>query len=217
MLVEAIGMKLKNRSYTKSEDILNTLSHLIGAIIAVCLFIFLIQKSVGDQVRLITMSFYGLAVIMMFTVSTLYHGIKNTKYRNILRRLDHAYIFILILATYTPVVFLSIKTNVAYILYGVLFGMTVIGVIFKLYFSHRFKRIITVLFVIMGWLSLLLIPSIISIGNTGLLIWLITGGVIYTIGAIVYIFAQFRYYHFVWHLFVLGGVFAHYVAMLYYV
>lgn len=210
-------MKIQNRGYTKSEDMLNTLSHLVGAIVAICLFVFLIQKSMGDQVRLITMSFYGVAVIMMFTVSTLYHGIKNAKYRDILRRLDHAYIFILILATYTPVVFLSIKTNTAYILYTVLFVMTVIGVLFKLYFSHRFKRIVTVLFVIMGWLSLFLIPSIISLGNTGLLIWLIVGGVIYTLGAIVYIFGQFRYYHFIWHLFVLGGVVAHYIAILYYV
>lgn len=210
-------MKIQNRSYTKKEDIFNTYSHAIGCVMAIIAFYFLMKHAGSDTLRIITFTFYGLAVIVMFLVSSLYHGMENKKYRGILRRFDHAYIFILILATYTPIVFCFVKTDAAYILYGLLFVMTVIGVAFKLYFSHRFKRLVTVLFVVMGWLSLLLIPSIISTGNIQLMIWLLIGGVIYTVGAIVYIFAQFRYYHFVWHLFVLGGVFAHYVAILYYI
>lgn len=210
-------MKTQNRSYTKQEDILNTLSHAIGCVMAIVAFYFLIKQAGGDVTRVVTFIFYGGAVITMFLVSTLYHGTSLPKYRNILRRLDHAYIFILILATYTPIVFCTVKTNLAYLLYGILFVMTVVGVAFKLYFSHRFKRIVTGLFVLMGWLSLLLVPSIIQSGNISLMIWLVTGGVIYTVGALFYIWGQFRYYHFIWHLFVLGGVFAHYVAILYYV
>lgn len=210
-------MKIQNRSYTKTEDMLNTLSHGIGFIIACCLLYFLIRAAQGNTVRIITFTCYGIAVISMFLVSTLYHGARNKKYRDILRRLDHAYIFILILATYTPIVFCSVQTIQSYILYGVLFVMTICGVAFKLYFAHRFKRLVTVLFVIMGWLSALLIPTIIHSGNTNLMAWLLIGGIIYTVGAVIYIFGQFKYYHFIWHLFVLGGVFAHYGAILYYV
>lgn len=210
-------MKLQNRSYTKKEDIFNTYSHGIGCIGAIVAFYFLMRHAGWEIGRIVPFAFYGVAVIMMFFVSTMYHGTSHPKYRSILRRLDHAYIFILILATYTPIVFCSIQSPLAYSLYGVLFIMTVIGVGFKLYFSHRFKRIVTVLFVVMGWLSLLLIPTIVSAGNVNLMWWLLAGGVIYTLGAVVYMFGQFRYYHFVWHLFVLGGVFAHYIAILYYV
>lgn len=210
-------MAIQNRSYTKQEDILNTLSHAVGCVMAVIAFYFLMMKAMGDSIRMVSFAMYGGAVITMFLVSTLYHGVAIPRYRNILRRLDHAYIFILILATYTPIVFCSVKTDLAYVLYGLLFTMTLIGVAFKLYFSHRFKRVITGLFVVMGWLSLFLVPSIIQSGNTTLMMWLVIGGVIYTVGALFYIFGQFRYYHFVWHLFVLGGVFAHYVAILYYV
>lgn len=210
-------MNLQNRSYTKKEDMFNTYSHAVGCIGAIIAFYFLMIHTKGEITRIIPFAFYGLAVIIMFLVSSLYHGMKNKKSRDILRRLDHAYIFILILATYTPIVFCFVRTDLAYILYSLLFVMTIFGVAFKLYFSHRFKRIVTILFVIMGWLSILLVPTIVQSGNMQLMIWLIIGGVIYTVGAIVYIFGQFRYYHFVWHLFVLGGVFAHYVAILYYV
>lgn len=196
---------------------LNTYSHVGGFVIACVMFVVLMQQTQDDMIRILTFIFYGFAVMMMFLVSALYHGMKNKAYRNILRRFDHAYIFVLILATYTPIVFLSVKTQLAYALYVVLFGMTIVGVVFKLYFSHRFKRIVTVLFVVMGWLSLLLVPTIVQTGNIDLMLWLIIGGLIYTVGAVIYIVGQFPYYHFIWHLFVLGGVFAHYVAILYYV
>lgn len=209
-------MKLQNRSYTVQEDRLNVISHALGAVISALLFFFLMGKTQGI-VGILANGFYGIAVLMMFFVSSTYHASKKVKHRDLLRRFDHAYIFILILATYTPIVFLEIQTREAYILYSVLFVMTVIGVGFKLYFSHRFKRIVTILFVVMGWLSVLLIPTIVASGNLHLMGWLLAGGVIYTVGAIVYIFGQFKYYHFVWHLFVLGGAFAHYIAILYYV
>ncbi|MEG0283925.1 MAG: hemolysin III family protein [Erysipelotrichales bacterium] len=204
--------------YTISEDIANSVSHGIGALVAVILNVLLIYKAsqTQDATTVVSFALYGYSVVAMFLMSCLYHGIRHYIARDVFKRLDHSFIFILILATYCPIVFVGIKSPLAY---GVFIGLsivTVAGIVFKAFFAGRFKVLSTIIFVIMGWAALLLIPQMINTLSYDFLKWIVIGGVFYTVGAILYAVGKFKYHHFIWHLFVMGGALAHYYAILMY-
>jgi len=168
-------------------------------------------------VDVIAFAFYGVTLFLMMLMSTLYHGIRHYTTRSVFKRLDHSFVFILILGTYTPFVFSAAKTNSAYILYGVLVLITILGIVFKTLFIGKYNILSTLAYVIMGWLSVILMGQIVNnIPYMGV-VYLIIGGVIYTIGALIYAFSKFKYHHFIWHLFVLAGAIIHYIAVAYYI
>lgn len=210
---------MKKRSYTQKEDTFNMLTHLLGSVMATYLFYLVTRKENFDEniVAMLSYLFYGSTVILMLIVSSIYHGSRKQSLRNIFRRLDHATIFLLILATYAPIIFLQIKTSFSYYLFFFLAVFTFIGIIFKLVFSSKFKNFLTLVFIAMGWCALLLLPAILQSGNLGLVCYLVLGGLSYTFGAYFYIKSYKMYYHVYWHLFVLGGIFFHYIGILLYV
>lgn len=210
--------KNKLYPYTLNEDIANSISHGVAALIALVLNVYLIYRASisGNAVAVITFALYGYAVVGMFLVSCLYHGIMHYTTRDVFKRLDHSFIFLLILATYCPVVFVGIKTDFSYWVFAGLSVVTILGIMFKVFFSHRFKILSTVIFVLMGWAALLLIPQMIETLSSEFLFWLIVGGVCYTGGSIIYAVGKFKYHHFIWHLFVIAGAFTHYYAILMY-
>lgn len=210
--------KAKLFPYTISEDIANSISHGLAALVVMVLNVYLIYRAsmTFNTTAVITYAIYGHGVMLMFLMSCLYHGIRQITARDVFKRLDHSFIFICILATYCPIVFVGIKTELAYIVFGVLCFVTVAGIVFKAFFSHRFKVLSTVIFILMGWAAVLLIPQMMGTLSDQFLKWLIIGGIFYTVGAILYAVGKFKYHHFIWHLFVNAGAFAHYYAILMY-
>lgn len=204
--------------YTIGEDIANSISHGVAALIASVLNVYLIYNASisGNITAVITFALYGYAVLLMFLMSCLYHGIRHVTTRDVFKRLDHSFIFILILATYCPIVFVGLHSQLSYIIFILLSIITVLGVVFKVFFVGKFKIISTVIFIAMGWISVILIPQINDILPKEFLYFLIAGGLAYTLGAVVYALGKFKYHHFIWHLFVIAGVFLHYYGILFY-
>lgn len=204
--------------YSIKEDIWNSISHGVAALIIAIFNVVLIYKASisGSITAVVTFAIYGYALFMMFLMSSLYHAIRHVMTRDVLKRLDHSFIYIAITATYCPIVFVGLKTTLGYIVFAVLCLVTVLGVIFKAFFAGQFKVLSTIIYIIMGWAALFLIPQMVDYLSFDFLFYLFLGGVFYTGGAVLYAVGKFKYHHFVWHLFVILGAFAHYYAILNY-
>jgi hemolysin III len=201
--------------YSLGEDIGNAVTHCVGAFIALGLLISLswIAGHYGTWLDGLAFIFYGLTILFMFVMSTVYHSMVNHVARNVMKRLDHVAIFILILGSYTPYVFSLLNTPRAYITYGFLVVLTILGVIFKAIYAGRFKRIGTLIYILMGWASLLLLPQIIARLPMLGVAFLVGSGIVYTLGALFYAFSNFKYSHMVWHIFVIVAVISMYLSI----
>lgn len=205
--------------YTIGEDIANAVSHGVGAVLAYVGLIYLVYTSAvnGTTKDVISFSIYGTSLIFMFLMSTLYHAIFHDMTRSIFKRLDHSAIFILIAGTYVPFTFTVIDTTLSYIILGILIIIAISGIVLKTFFVGRFKVLSTLTYIVMGWLIIFEIKPLIANLNQNALTFLVAGGVIYTIGAIIYAFSKFKYHHFIWHIFVFIAALCHYIVIAFYI
>ncbi|MEN9946766.1 MAG: hypothetical protein RLZZ293_1152 [Pseudomonadota bacterium] len=201
--------------YSLGEDIGNAVTHCVGAAMSLGLLISLawIAGRYGNNVDGIAFIFYGISILFMFTMSTIYHSMVNHIARDVLKRMDHIAIFVLILGSYTPYVFSLLNTKLAYSIYAGLWVLAIIGIVFKALYAGRYKKISTLVYVLMGWASLILLPQIIAKLPTLGVIFFVASGLIYTIGAIFYALSKFKYSHMVWHIFVLLAVIFMYISI----
>lgn len=205
--------------YTVEEDIANAIVHCIGALLSYVGLIYLVYvaSTKGDVKDVISFSIYGTTLIFMFMMSTLYHSIFHDMTRSIFKRLDHCAIFVLITGSVTPIVISLLQTKSSYITLGILVVTTIAGIVFKTLFIGRFKVLSTLLYIIMGWMIIFQIKDIISALSTNGLILLIAGGVLYTVGAVIYALSNFKYHHFIWHIFVLLAAICQYLVIAQYI
>jgi len=165
----------------------------------------------------IVYSIFGTTLFLTFLMSTLYHGILHETTRDVFKRLDHSFVFILILGTYTPYIFTALNTKEAYIIYGVLSTLTISAVVIKSMFVSRYKILTVIIAIGMGWMAMLLVKDLYNTLEKEFFIFLLLGGMFYTVGAIIYAFSNFKYHHFIWHLFVIGGAFSHFISVAFYI
>jgi hemolysin III len=202
------------------EEIANSITHGIGAILSVIGLIFLLNKSInqGRILHVVSCSFYGGALVLLYVISTLYHAITHPVAKKVFRRLDHVCIYLLIFGTYMPLSLIALNGNFGWTLFGLECGCCVFGITFKAIFGPKFTVISTLFYLLMGWLAVFAIkPMYIAISAKGLL-WVFLGGIFYTLGIIF--FATDRkvsYFHAIWHLFVLVGSICHFFTVLWYV
>lgn len=201
----------------------NSISHLVGGIIAFFWTLLLVWKARADPAHYIAaFVIYGATVMLMFYSSALYHTVQvSFKTEEIFRLFDHIMIYAVIAGTYTPlsVIVLDGKWRL-WVLVGI-WGFGLAGIIKKIFWLNAPRWFSTVLYLLMGWISILIIPHIWSLVPLGFHIWIMVGGLFYTIGAIVYIFekpnlASWLDFHELWHIFVMGGAFSHFWAIYYY-
>lgn len=188
--------------YSVKEDILNAISHGIGVVFSVLALTYLSFIS-NDLKELVVVFLYSMSLISMFLFSTLYHATFHDKARAVLKRLDHCSIFLLITGSYIPYTFLLINSKKAYVIFAYLVLLTIVGIVLKIFFIGRFKKISTLIYIMMGWAVLFQINDFLTYSTDDILFYLAFGGIIYTVGALFYAFTNFKYHHFVWHLFVL--------------
>ena len=205
--------------YTKSEERLNVISHAIGLFLSVIGLILLIVKAGQLSLMALKVSYwiFGSSIVLLYAASTLYHSVRERKLRYRLNILDHASIYILIAGTYTPFSLVTLQGSVGWIIFGVVWALAIIGVILKLFFTGRFETLSTIMYVAMGWIIVFAVkPLIDNLSQYGL-IWLFTGGISYTIGAVIFSIDRLKYNHAIFHVFVLFGTFCHFLAIYYYV
>jgi hemolysin III len=201
------------------EEIINALTHGLGALLSLAgLVVLVILASLrGDAWHIVSCSIYGATLVLMFAGSTLYHSFRSPRLKYVFRIIDHAAIFLLIAGTYTPFVLVTLRGGWGWSLFGVIWGLAVAGIVFQVFFIGRFRVLQTLIYLLMGWLVVVAAkPLFAHVPRPGLL-WLLFGGLCYTVGALFYLWKKLPMHHAVWHLFVLGGSICHYFAILFYV
>ena len=166
----------------------------------------------GDGRLIVGVSIFAATLVLLYSASTLYHASLNDAARSRLKVLDHAAIYLLIAGTYTPFTLAGLEGAWGWSLFGTIWGLAAAGVIFKLFFTGRFTRLSTVIYIAMGWLALIAIVPLVRALSPVTLGWLVAGGVTYTLGTLFY-HSRRQYAHGVWHLFVLGGSVCHGIAI----
>ena len=212
-------MKNKNPIYSLGEEVANSITHGIGALLAVAACVILIVTSTftGDPYKIVSCSIYGASLIIMFTMSTLYHALTNEKAKFIFRIFDHTSIFILIAGTYTPIVLNTLRGPLGWVIFGIEWSVTIVGIVLNSISIERFKKFSLVAYIAGGWcIVLAAVPFIRAIEPGG--VWFILlGGLAYTIGIIFYKMKSLKYMHSLWHLFVLAGAILQYFCIQFYV
>jgi len=209
----------EKRLFTVGEEIAHSITHGLGAVLSVAALVLLVVRAVagGDPWRVVSFAIFGTTLVLLYTASTLYHALTPTRAKSIFNVLDHAFIYLLIAGTYTPFLLVSLRGPWGWSMFGVVWGLAITGGVFKVWFTGRYRLLSTLLYVGLGWLSVIAIkPMLANVPPAGLG-WLLAGGVAYTGGAVFYLWRNLRYSHAVWHVFVLAGSFCHFVAVYSYI
>lgn len=201
------------------EEVINSLTHGIGAVLSVVglIVLLLVSADAGDPWRIVSFSVYGISMVALYLSSTLYHGFRDEKKRELFKLFDHCAIYLLIAGSYTPFLLVSIRGPVGWLLFALVWGLAVFGITLKIKYRHRFSVLRVATYVVMGWLALFAGNELTESMASGGFMLLLVGGLVYTVGVIFYVFHQIPYNHAIWHLFVLGGSTCHYFAIYYYV
>ena len=205
--------------YSLGEDIANSVTHIVGSFFGLYAIINLtwVAGRYGNSVDAAAFIVYGISILFMFLMSTLYHSMINHTARIVMKRMDHIAIFVLITGSYTPYVFSLLKTTHAYLIYFIMLFSAIIGIIFKSMYAGKFKKTSTLIYIFMGWGSLYLLPQIWHVFPRVGLIFMVMSGLIYTAGALLYAFAKFKYAHMIWHILVLLGVIFMYISICFFI
>lgn len=211
-------MEDNNNFYSKGEEIANAITHGIGALLAIAALVLLIvfAAKYGDAWYVVSYTIYGVCLVLLYLFSTLYHSIYAKRAKKVFRIFDHASIYILIAGTYTPFALTVLRKHGGWIIFGVVWGATVIGIITKVFCCGKFEKMSTLLYVIMGWMIVFYIKTLIAAIPLNGVILLVAGGIIYTLGALLFLFDKIPYNHAIWHLFVMGGSACHFFCILLY-
>lgn len=213
---------MKNKKityYDPKEEKLNVISHFIGFVLSViALFLLVYYANIeGSTWHVVSFSIYGASLIVLYSASTLYHFNQQPELRQKLNIFDHAAIYILIAGTYTPFTLVVLKGWVGWTIFGVSWGLAIFGVIFKFFYTGKYDKISTIAYVLMGWIVIFAIKPLVNNLPTEGLVWLLAGGIFYTVGAILYSIKSLKYNHAIFHIFVLLGSFSHFMAVFFYV
>jgi hemolysin III len=198
------------------EELANTVTHGIGLVLSVGGFVALLVLAVkrGGLWPIVSCAIYGSTLVCLYAASTLCHGAPSPRLRRIFLIFDHCAIYLLIAGTYTPFLLVNLRGGWGWSLFGVMWGLAVAGVLFQLGFVNRFPMVSTSLYVLMGWLGVIAIKPMLAHVPVDALVWLLAGGLAYTVGVVFYAWKKLPYHHMIWHIFVMAGSAFHYVAIL---
>ena len=198
------------------DEIANALTHGLGAAAALAGGAVLITLAAihGDGWQLAGAIVFGITLLLLYTASTLYHAIQHPIAKGRLKVFDHCAIYLLIAGTYTPFTLIGLRGSIGWWLFGAIWTLALAGVVFKLFYTGRFRGLSTAIYVAMGWLVVIAIGPVAAALDTWTLGWIIAGGLFDTLGTFFYMRESIPYAHAIWHLFCIGGSVCHYVAVL---
>lgn len=197
----------------------NAWTHLVGALLAVsgALWLLVVATQSGDGWKIFSTAVYGTTLVLLYSISTLYHSVRG-RAKDILRKLDHLSIYLLIAGSYTPFCLISLRGPWGWWLFGIIWGLAAIGMLQEIKPRSKARVLSLIIYAVMGWIALVAVePLLESLGTTGF-VWLAAGGLFYTVGIVFFAFDErFRHWHGIWHLFVIAGSVMHFIAILFYV
>jgi hemolysin III len=201
------------------EEVANSVTHGLGLLASLAGAFVLVSLAVeqGEVWHVVSAAVYGTTLVTMYAASTLYHALKGTRARRVLRILDHCAIYLLIAGTYTPITLVGLQGGWGWTLFGLAWSFAAAGIVFKVLATGRFAVLSTVTYVLMGWLCIVAVKPMFILLSPGALALLGAGGLFYTAGIIFYHSNRVPYSHAVWHLFVVAGSVCHYLAIALYV
>ena len=206
----------KSGSASSRDELANTITHALGVALALAGLAVLVTVASlrGGARQIVSYSIYGATLVLLYGVSTAYHGIRLPRAKRILRTLDHAAIYLLIAGTYTPFALIAVRGAWGWSIFGIIWALAATGVVFKIFFTGRFPRTSTVLYLAMGWLALIAVRQLFAHVPPRGLILLFAGGLCYTGGVLFFALDHRRYHHAIWHVCVLAGSICHFFAVL---
>ena len=211
-------MELRERPQSPEEEIANSVSHGLGLLAALAAFPVLVVAALqrGDAAGVVGASVFATAMVLMYFTSTLFHALPWGRAKRVFLILDHAAIYFLIAGTYTPFTLGVLRGTWGWTLFGLVWGLAVVGTVLKALGGVRYTAVSTWVYLVMGWLVLIAAKTVWTLVPAWGLFWLVAGGVAYTAGAVFFMADRIRYFHFVWHLFVVAGTACHFIAVLSY-
>src|SRR5699024_11238923 len=195
---------MKIHTFSKKEEIAHAITHGIGALLSVVGLVLLIVYASLEQNPwlIVSVSIFGTTMLLMYLASTIVHSLPEGKWKDIFQIFDHSSIYLFIAGTYTPFLLVTIRGEIAWVLFGIIWGIALIGILFKVFFVKKFLVLSTLFYILIGWMIILVWePLTVVMDGTGLLL-LAIGGVFYTVGAVFYMWRKIPYHHVIWHLFV---------------
>ena len=202
--------------YSFREEVANSVTHGLGALMSIAGLVVLVVMAVraGDTWQVVSFSIYGGTLIAMYLASTLYHAIPSIKVKRVLKVIDHSAIYLLIAGTYTVFTLGPLRGPWGWSIFGVVWGLALAGIVFKIFFTGRFKALSITVYLLMGWICVVAIPPLVKALPASGLAWLVAGGLAYSLGVIFYGVKRIPFNHAIWHLFVLAGSVFHYLAVI---
>lgn len=208
-----------NHKYSEKEEKLNIATHAFGLLLSIIAFPFLVLKAMlfDGFWKPASIFIFGFSLIILYAASTFYHAAKTPKLRRKLNIFDHAAIYVLIAGTYTPFTIITLEGQTGWIIFGLTWFFASTGIILKLFFTGKFDKLSTIMYVLMGWQIVFAIKPLLEKLSEEGLFWLFAGGVFYTVGAVLYSIKKIPYNHAIFHFFVLAGSLSHFISLYCYV
>lgn len=216
---EEVNIAKYYSEYSLGEEIANTLIHGLAALLSVAALTIMVVVALNseDPARLVSALVYGISLVVLFCVSTIYHGLPGRRAKKIMQIVDHMAIYLLIAGTYTPVLLISIKGTFGYTMLAVIWSLALFGIAFKFFYKLKHPRVSMFTYLAMAWCCIIVSPTFIANVPAPALWMLLIGGLVYTAGTIFYSFENIPYNHAIWHVFVLGGSACHFFGVFLYI
>ena len=210
--------------YTAGEEVANSVIHIVGSHLGSAMIALLIWQAVASGVdvawKVVSASIFGAMVILLYSISSAYHAVAYVPAKRVLHVMDHMAIYFLIAGSYTPFALVTLRPQhpwIAWTVFGLEWGATIVGVVFKAFTAGRFRYVSTAAYIVMGWVAVIaVVPLYAALSGVGFM-WLVLGGGLYTLGTVFYLWKRLPYSHPIWHLFVLAGSVCHFLCILWYV
>jgi len=217
--MEVAGKLKGRRDYTLGEEIANSITHGIGVGLSVAALTMLVIYGLrsGDVWRLASAIVFGIALVLEYTASTLYHSFPQPKVKHVFKVLDHAGIYMLIAGSYTPFTLVTIRASGGWWWFVIVWALAIAGIATEAFWTYRPRWLSAVVYLAMGWIVVLAIGPIVANLDPAGVSLLVAGGLAYTLGTIFYVLQRIPYFHAIWHLFVLGGSICHFLAVILFV
>ena len=205
--------------YSPLEEAININSHKIGIALSIIALILLVLRAVniGGALYIISFTIFGISLMSLYSASTIYHSAKKPETRRRLRVFDHSAIYLQIAGTYTPFALITLQGKIGWIIFGLTWGMALVGIILKIFFTGRFSLVSTLMYIFMGWIVIIAIKPLIANFSSEGIQWLFAGGIAYTVGGILYNIKKIKFNHAIFHLLVLVGSICHFISIYFYV
>ena len=209
---------MQERPQSLGEEVANSVSHGLGLSAAVAAFPVLVvaAQQRGDTAGIVGASVFATTMVLLYLASTLFHALPRCRAKRVFQILDHSAIYLLIAGTYTPFTLGVLRGDWGWTLFGLVWAMALAGTVLKAFGGVRYTTLSTWTYLAMGWLVVIAAKTVWTLVPGWGLFWLIAGGVAYTAGAVFFMAERIRYFHFVWHLFVVAGTACHFIAVLHY-